>query len=236
VQSPRSNKTGLSWELVKWWRSLDPPGRFLKKDEKTKLWNDIGDKKARRKTSQLLREYPRDARQLIGSADQSGDGTDTSEEDMEETPPPNAATKQRQAAVAQARPLRKQCNGFDNYRTKKPAPKSTMIKIKTLPVRKGCWVKKQITTTPSCKSPNDKRKGQITIRAHDASETASESFQKPAGAARRLKPPPQGATQVQRDTTDVPSLRNGEFDNGQADRIKMASASEAEAVGGHNDV
>ena len=37
-------------------RNGDPPGRFLKKDEKSGKWIDIGDKKAAEKTSQALRE------------------------------------------------------------------------------------------------------------------------------------------------------------------------------------
>lgn len=37
-------------------RSIDPPGRFLSKDPKTGSWYDIGDEKARDKTSQALRE------------------------------------------------------------------------------------------------------------------------------------------------------------------------------------
>ena len=35
---------------------MKPPGRFLQQDVKTKLWNDVGDKKAREKASQCLRE------------------------------------------------------------------------------------------------------------------------------------------------------------------------------------
>jgi hypothetical protein len=37
-------------------RNLDPPGRFLDKDEDLNLWFDIGDKKARYKICQSLRE------------------------------------------------------------------------------------------------------------------------------------------------------------------------------------
>ena len=37
-------------------RSLNPPGRFLTRDAKTGRWRDIGDEKARDKTSQALRE------------------------------------------------------------------------------------------------------------------------------------------------------------------------------------
>jgi hypothetical protein len=37
-------------------RSIDPPGRFLSRDPKSGKWYDIGDEKARDKTSQALRE------------------------------------------------------------------------------------------------------------------------------------------------------------------------------------
>ena len=37
-------------------RAMNPSGRFLKQDPKTKLWGDIGEKKALDKTRQALRE------------------------------------------------------------------------------------------------------------------------------------------------------------------------------------
>lgn len=43
-------------KIVEYIRSLDPPGRFLKRDETTNLWNDVGEKKAIEKTRQALRE------------------------------------------------------------------------------------------------------------------------------------------------------------------------------------
>ena len=42
-------------EVVRIWRDLSPPGRFLRKDDKTGLWDDIGDDDARLKCSQTLR-------------------------------------------------------------------------------------------------------------------------------------------------------------------------------------
>lgn len=44
-------------------RNGDPPGRFLKKDEKTGKWVDVGDKKAAEKTSQALREKTGDEKE-----------------------------------------------------------------------------------------------------------------------------------------------------------------------------
>ena len=56
VNSKRLDKPRVALEIVRLWRAQIPPGRFLKLDEKTGLWNDVGDKKAREKTSQALRE------------------------------------------------------------------------------------------------------------------------------------------------------------------------------------
>lgn len=56
VNSKRLDKPLVALDIIRVWRNQDPPGRFLKMDEKTKKWNDVGDKKAREKTSQALRE------------------------------------------------------------------------------------------------------------------------------------------------------------------------------------
>lgn len=57
--STKSEKTHLAKTLVQRIRSLDPPGRFLKKIE-TGQWIDIGDDLARDKASQVLRDAVRD--------------------------------------------------------------------------------------------------------------------------------------------------------------------------------
>ena len=56
TNSKRLDKPLVAMEIIKQWRSQDPPGRFLKQDDATGMWNDVGDKKAREKTSQALRE------------------------------------------------------------------------------------------------------------------------------------------------------------------------------------
>lgn len=56
VNSKRLDKPLVALHIIRTWRTQVPPGRFLKMDEKTGLWNDVGDKKAREKTSQALRE------------------------------------------------------------------------------------------------------------------------------------------------------------------------------------
>jgi len=52
----RSSKSTMSMKIVQDWRSLEPPGRFLKFNEQTGLWDDVGDEEARGKVSQALRE------------------------------------------------------------------------------------------------------------------------------------------------------------------------------------
>jgi hypothetical protein len=56
VNSKRLDKPLVALDIIREWRNQKPPGRFLKLDEKTDLWFDVGDKKAREKTSQALRE------------------------------------------------------------------------------------------------------------------------------------------------------------------------------------
>lgn len=54
-------------------RSRNPPGRFLKQDPTTKLWYDIGEKKALDKTRQALREGAPEIMKEIGSDDNGED-------------------------------------------------------------------------------------------------------------------------------------------------------------------
>ncbi|KAL3793777.1 hypothetical protein HJC23_013339 [Cyclotella cryptica] len=66
LAASKSDKPGVAREVVKEWRNLNPPGRFLAKmdegnekddgREQSVLWHDVGDKKAREKASQCLRE------------------------------------------------------------------------------------------------------------------------------------------------------------------------------------
>lgn len=56
IHSKRLDKPLVALSIIREWRAQDPPGRFLKIEDKTGLWNDVGDKKAREKTSQALRE------------------------------------------------------------------------------------------------------------------------------------------------------------------------------------
>ena len=53
----RCRKRELARKIIDWVRyQQDPPGRFLKYDDDDGAWRDVGDKEAREKTSQSLRE------------------------------------------------------------------------------------------------------------------------------------------------------------------------------------
>ena len=73
ISASKVDKPKVSREVVKIWRNLEPPGRFLaisnthnarkvSQDEETgrmhdvEVWHDVGNKKAQEKTSQCLRE------------------------------------------------------------------------------------------------------------------------------------------------------------------------------------
>jgi hypothetical protein len=63
VRAPKIQKPSVARVIVRAIRNGDPPGRFLRKDEKTGKWVDIGDKKAAEKTSQALREKTNEERE-----------------------------------------------------------------------------------------------------------------------------------------------------------------------------
>jgi len=56
ARQSRLEKPMVSQHIIDRWRAQVPAGRFLKKNRTTGFWNDVGDKKAREKTSQALRE------------------------------------------------------------------------------------------------------------------------------------------------------------------------------------
>lgn len=72
VNSKRLDKPVVALDIVKRWRAQSPPGRFLKMDDKTGLWSDVGDKKAREKTSQALREKAPQIRRELEEAATGG--------------------------------------------------------------------------------------------------------------------------------------------------------------------
>lgn len=52
----RHAKKDVAFDIVRKWRDQSPPGRFLESKGKGKEWQEVGDDKARKKTSQALRE------------------------------------------------------------------------------------------------------------------------------------------------------------------------------------
>jgi hypothetical protein len=49
-------KAILAKQVVNYWRGMDPPGRFLKFNEVSGMWDDIGNKDAQKKCLKTLRE------------------------------------------------------------------------------------------------------------------------------------------------------------------------------------
>ena len=54
-QANRTSKSAVAMNVIKDWRALNPPGRFLALNKLTQLWDDIGDGAAREKCSAALR-------------------------------------------------------------------------------------------------------------------------------------------------------------------------------------
>ena len=63
VAASRVDKPKVAGEVVQLWRQMKPMGRFLVRMDESQgdvsLWRDVGDRKARQKTSQCLREKER---------------------------------------------------------------------------------------------------------------------------------------------------------------------------------
>ena len=51
-----SQKQSVAMKIIQQIRNLNPPGRFIRQDKHNMQWYDIGDKDARRKVSQVIRD------------------------------------------------------------------------------------------------------------------------------------------------------------------------------------
>jgi len=72
----RPEKPQIAQEIVSLWRrEQTPPGRFLKMNERTKMWDDVGYRKAREKTSQALREGQAQIRRHLNNSSSSCSGS-----------------------------------------------------------------------------------------------------------------------------------------------------------------
>jgi len=79
VASSKLSKAAFAEKIVHEIRSQDPPGRFLKQNPRTKLWFDIGKKKALLKTRQALREGAPDLLKEASKGNDSDESFDTAE-------------------------------------------------------------------------------------------------------------------------------------------------------------
>lgn len=84
LAASKVEKPKVAREVIKLWRSLGPPGRFLaRKDDSRKgpgsvkaegnIWSDVGGKKAREKASQRLREHTPDVIPFVREMQQQQD-------------------------------------------------------------------------------------------------------------------------------------------------------------------
>jgi len=68
LRASKRDKAGVARDIVDTIRKLDPPGRFLKKDSTNPgMWVEIGNRKAREKTSQALREGAPEKREELSN-------------------------------------------------------------------------------------------------------------------------------------------------------------------------
>mmetsp|Transcript_18947 Transcript_18947/g.31379 ORF Transcript_18947/g.31379 Transcript_18947/m.31379 type:complete len:414 (-) Transcript_18947:54-1295(-) len=74
VACPKPQKGKFSRMIVDEIRNREPTGRFLKQDNDTKMWYDIGDKKALDKTRQALREGAPEILKEIDPEDEEHEG------------------------------------------------------------------------------------------------------------------------------------------------------------------
>ena len=73
VQCPKPQKGKFSRIIYDEIKARDPPGRFLKQDPTSKLWYDIGEKKAMDKARQALREgAPEIIKEISGDDEKEG--------------------------------------------------------------------------------------------------------------------------------------------------------------------
>mmetsp|Transcript_2156 Transcript_2156/g.4612 ORF Transcript_2156/g.4612 Transcript_2156/m.4612 type:complete len:599 (+) Transcript_2156:200-1996(+) len=79
VACPKSQKAIYSKIIYDEIRAMNPPGRFLKQDPKTKLWCDIGEKKALDKTRQALREGAPELLKELGTSGTPAGGSEGGE-------------------------------------------------------------------------------------------------------------------------------------------------------------
>lgn len=119
MTSTKKQKMKISRSIVEAVRSLDPPGRFLEKDQSSSKWFDIGDKKAVEKTSQALRDGAASLRKQL-SEDLGDPDFLSAVFDMEVAPPEKKIVPKKEKKT----PAKK------GHRRIKSNPNTTAVKVK----------------------------------------------------------------------------------------------------------
>jgi len=65
LAAKKVDKPKVAVDVVRMWRSLSPPGRFIEPTPGTKYFHDVGDRKAQLKASQCLRERTPEVKLLV---------------------------------------------------------------------------------------------------------------------------------------------------------------------------
>lgn len=96
LNAKKKEKPNVAAEVVNNIRKLDPPGRFLKKDKDSGYWLDIGDTRAKEKTSQALREgAPQMRKKLSDAAKEEGASSDGTSSDKSTGSPPQSTEQHK---------------------------------------------------------------------------------------------------------------------------------------------
>jgi hypothetical protein len=109
VACPKPQKGKFSRMIVEEIRNRTPAGRFLKQDGATKLWYDIGEKKALDKTRQALREGAPD---IVKDSPEENDSIPEEGDDYEDespSPPPQGTSPQQHPVPLQVQQVRQTC-------------------------------------------------------------------------------------------------------------------------------
>ena len=112
LQASKSNKAYVAREIVDAIRKLDPPGRFLKKVTKNdeEGWIDIGNRMAREKTSQALRERAPERREELKMSTLDNDAAGTSKGPEKEVGTDSSTLKQKEESRHPSAPYPKSSN------------------------------------------------------------------------------------------------------------------------------
>jgi hypothetical protein len=94
-------KAHIASRIINNIRSMEPPGRFLKEDQATGLWFDIGDAKAIKKAGQSLREAaPGIRHEIDGDSSRDDKGSSSDDEPKKSTASASSPTKRQSSQTS----------------------------------------------------------------------------------------------------------------------------------------